>query len=64
MYTLPTARWGPSMTEKEKSSEQSIAKKPYQKPSFQYERVFETQAMSCTKLPGQMKCGTSNNKQS
>jgi hypothetical protein len=24
-------------------------KKPYQKPAFRYERVFETQALSCGK---------------
>jgi hypothetical protein len=26
------------------------AKKPYQKPAFRYERVFETQALSCGKV--------------
>ncbi len=26
------------------------AKKPYQKPSFQHERVFETMALICGKL--------------
>jgi hypothetical protein len=26
-----------------------IHKKPYQKPTFQYERVFETMALSCGK---------------
>ena len=25
-------------------------KKPYRKPSFQFERVFETQALSCGKI--------------
>jgi hypothetical protein len=25
-------------------------KKPYQKPAFRYERVFETQALSCGKI--------------
>jgi hypothetical protein len=28
----------------------SNAKKPYKKPSFQYERVFETMALSCGKV--------------
>jgi hypothetical protein len=28
------------------------SKKPYQKPSFRYERVFETAALSCGKLAG------------
>ncbi len=39
-------------------------KKPYQKPAFRYERVFETSALSCSKLPGAMRCGTKNNKHS
>jgi hypothetical protein len=26
------------------------AKKPYQRPSFRHERVFETQALSCGKV--------------
>jgi len=28
------------------------SKKPYQKPSFRCERVFETQALSCGKIYG------------
>jgi hypothetical protein len=27
-------------------------RKPYQKPAFRFERVFETQALSCGKIPG------------
>ena len=30
----------------------SGSKKPYQKPSFRFERVFETMALSCGKLSG------------
>ncbi len=26
------------------------ARRPYQKPAFQYERVFETMALSCGKI--------------
>lgn len=36
-------------------------KKPYEKPSFQHEKVFVTTALSCGKLPGggtQGPCGT------
>jgi hypothetical protein len=35
-------------------------KKPYTKPSFQFERVFETQALSCGKIHGgtQQQCRT------
>ena len=33
------------------------AKKPYQKPTFQYERVFETMALACGKVsPTQAQC--------
>jgi hypothetical protein len=33
------------------------SKKPYQKPTFRYERVFETMALACGKLaPTQMQC--------
>jgi len=32
-------------------------KKPYQKPAFRYERVFETLALSCGKIiPSQGQC--------
>jgi len=32
-------------------------KKPYRKPSFQHERVFETMALACGKLsPTQSQC--------
>jgi hypothetical protein len=27
------------------------AKKPYQKPAFRHERVFETMALACGKMP-------------
>jgi len=39
-------------------------KKPYEKPAFQYERVFETMALSCGKVsPTQRQC-TFNRKKS
>ncbi len=32
-------------------------KKPYQKPEFRYERVFETMALSCGKIsPTEFQC--------
>ena len=38
-------------------SESGKAKKPYQKPAFQHERVFETMALACGKLsPTQLQC--------
>jgi hypothetical protein len=30
-------------------------KKPYQRPAFQYERVFETMALSCGKMSATQK---------
>ncbi len=41
----------------------SPAKKPYQKPTFEHERVFETMALSCGKIQtfqGQCKLNTKN----
>ena len=35
-----------------------LTKKPYQKPSFRCERVFETQALSCGKIVGVGQCRT------
>jgi hypothetical protein len=32
---------------------QTKAKKPYRKPEFRYERVFETLALACGKIHGQ-----------
>ena len=40
----------PRLTEQEVSQGQATSKKPYQKPAFRHERVFETQALSCGKL--------------
>jgi hypothetical protein len=40
--------------EEEKTALESrqSTKKPYQKPEFRFERVFETMALACAKLPG------------
>ena len=33
-------------------------RKPYQKPSFRHEKVFETTALACGKIsPSQLQCG-------
>ena len=41
------------------SGSASSAKKPYQKPAFRHERVFETMALSCGKVnPTQGQCGS------
>jgi hypothetical protein len=52
------------MKEKNKNAEEKIPtdtrrteKKPYHKPAFRYERVFETMALSCGKIhPTQFQC--------
>jgi hypothetical protein len=42
---------------KQKSGVAEKAKRPYQKPDFQHERVFETMALACGKLaPTQAQC--------
>ena len=34
-------------------------KRPYQKPAFRYERIFERMALSCGKMsPHQLQCST------
>ena len=38
-----------SQTPKDESP-QAVAKKPYQKPAFRYEQVFETMALACGKV--------------
>ncbi len=41
------------------------AKKPYQKPSFKFERVFETMALSCGKIdPTEGQCAFGGTKSS
>jgi len=36
--------------EKDHPKTESTPKKPYDKPKFRYERVFETRALSCGKV--------------
>jgi len=40
------------------------AKKPYQKPAFRHERVFETRALVCGKINGTQGACASNRKTS
>jgi hypothetical protein len=43
--------------EKKPSDRRRAEKKPYQKPEFRYERVFETMALSCGKVsPTEFQC--------
>lgn len=40
----------PKEASDDRSKEPRLQKKPYQKPSFRFERVFETSALSCGKI--------------
>jgi hypothetical protein len=43
--------------EQDNAPRQTTGKKPYRKPEFRYERVFETLALSCGKISGsQQQC--------
>jgi len=52
------ARGIPYSADDEKSLLESrhTGKKPYQKPEFRSERVFETMALACGKVPVQFQC--------
>lgn len=50
-------RDGSGESEQQRENRPKKAKKPYQKPSFQHERVFETMALACGKIsPTQFQC--------
>ena len=38
------------MNDETKTTGQTSPKKPYQKPEFRFERVFETRALTCGKV--------------
>jgi hypothetical protein len=42
--------------ENKRPTQEKQAKKPYTKPAFRFERVFETQALSCGKVHGLGQC--------
>jgi hypothetical protein len=43
--------------DKKTGEKRFTAKKPYQKPAFRHERVFETMALSCGKVnPTEFQC--------
>ena len=46
----------PVEAENKRPTQEKQTKKPYTKPAFRFERVFETQALSCGKLHGQGQC--------
>ena len=41
-----------STSQSNPAAEGKPRKKPYQKPSFRHERIFETMALACGKLDG------------
>jgi len=43
-------KWSGRDMEKKKTEQEKTSKRPYKKPAFQYERVFETMALSCGKI--------------
>jgi hypothetical protein len=46
-------------------SRSTRGQKPYQKPAFRFERVFETNALSCGKVAGQgINCAPNLNRSS
>jgi hypothetical protein len=42
--------------ENKRPTQEKQSKKPYTKPAFRFERVFETQALSCGKIHGLGQC--------
>jgi len=47
----------PKRDNKSSAQPQASGKKPYQKPAFRFEKVFETMALACGKIsPTQFQC--------
>jgi hypothetical protein len=44
------ANGNPVEPEEKRRTQEKRTKKPYTKPAFRFERVFETQALSCGKI--------------
>jgi hypothetical protein len=52
-----TIRKGEPLNNESESAESTLRdRKPYQKPTFRFERAFETRALSCGKLGIQGQC--------
>jgi hypothetical protein len=50
-------REGANVDDTKVNDRAGAGKKPYQKPEFRYERVFETMALSCGKVnPTELQC--------
>jgi hypothetical protein len=50
------ANGSPVEPEEKRPTQKKQAKKPYTKPAFRFERVFETQALSCGKVSSSNQC--------
>ena len=48
----------------EGSAERKLSLKPYQKPQFRFERVFETRALTCGKIQSTQSACAHNRKNS
>jgi hypothetical protein len=48
-----TEKNAPVGVEKDAGSQETGKKKPYLKPEFRFEKVFETLALACGKMQGQ-----------
>jgi hypothetical protein len=59
-----SANDNPLVHEDKRRAQEKQTKKPYTKPAFRFERVFETQALSCGKTQGFMLNCKSNRKTS
>lgn len=46
----------PALEKEEKRPRSGTQRKPYQKPAFCHERVFETMALSCGKVATEWQC--------
>jgi hypothetical protein len=54
---MSDVRKDPHAKKAEKSGSAAKSKRPYTKPDFQHEKVFETMALACGKLsPTQAQC--------
>jgi hypothetical protein len=54
---MSEVRGHPTAEKQQSARPASKTKRPYQKPGFQHEKVFETMALACGKIAGtQLQC--------
>ena len=55
----------PDQAARKQERDSAASRKPYRKPDFQFEKVFETMALACGKIaPTQAQCRFTNKKNS